>query len=115
MRFGAGKGTFAEASASLGRAVSGCCEKLAQSKKIPVTIAVTGIHLWRSRRDLNPRAAYGDNTISNRARYDHFDTTPYRSLFRTALTIIPEKSCLSRKNAKFVVEIYPAHIRGAEQ
>lgn len=71
--------------------------------------------LWRSRRDLNPRAAYGDNTISNRARYDHFDTTPYMSLFRTALTIIPEKSCLSRKNAKFVVEIYPAHICGAEQ
>ena len=32
---------------------------------------------WRSWRDLNPRAAHHGNTISNRARYDHFDTTPY--------------------------------------
>ncbi len=32
---------------------------------------------WRSRWDLNPRAATNGNTISNRARYDHFDTTPY--------------------------------------
>ena len=32
---------------------------------------------WRSRRDSNPRAAFGDYTISSRARYDHFDTTPY--------------------------------------
>lgn len=33
--------------------------------------------LWRSRWDLNPRAAHHGNTISNRARYGHFDTTPY--------------------------------------
>ena len=26
---------------------------------------------------MNPRAAHHDNTISNRARYDHFDTSPY--------------------------------------
>ena len=32
---------------------------------------------WRSRRDSNSRAAFGDYTISSRARYDHFDTTPY--------------------------------------
>lgn len=32
---------------------------------------------WRSGRDLNPRAAFDGNTISSRARYDHFDTTPY--------------------------------------
>ena len=33
--------------------------------------------VWRSRRDSNSRAAFGDYTISSRARYDHFDTTPY--------------------------------------
>ena len=31
---------------------------------------------WRRRRDSNPRAAHHGNTISNRARYDHFDTSP---------------------------------------
>ena len=31
---------------------------------------------WRRRWDLNPRARFADNTISNRARYDHFDTSP---------------------------------------
>ena len=30
---------------------------------------------WRSGRDSNPRAAFDDNTISSRARYDLFDTT----------------------------------------
>ena len=35
------------------------------------------IPTWRRRWDLNPRAAHHDNTISNRARYDHFDTSPY--------------------------------------
>lgn len=34
-----------------------------------------GVFFWRSRRDSNPRAREG-YTISNRARYDHFDTTP---------------------------------------
>ena len=33
--------------------------------------------LWRSGRDSNPRAAFDDNTISSRARYDLFDTTAY--------------------------------------
>ena len=32
---------------------------------------------WRSGRDSNPRAAFDDNTISSRARYDLFDTTAY--------------------------------------
>ena len=35
---------------------------------------------WRSGRDLNPRAAFDGNTISSRARYDHFDTTAYKML-----------------------------------
>ena len=35
------------------------------------------VDLWRSRRDSNPRAAFDDYTISSRARYDLFDTTPY--------------------------------------
>ena len=34
--------------------------------------------LWRSRRDSNSRAAFDGHTISSRARYDHFDTTPDR-------------------------------------
>ena len=48
------------------------------------------LFFWRSWRDLNPRAAHHGNTISNRARYDHFDTTPYysKSAHRTDLDII---------------------------
>ena len=44
---------------------------------------------WRSGRDSNPRAAFDDNTISSRARYDLFDTTAYSLLLRTAKFIIP--------------------------
>ena len=33
---------------------------------------------WRSGRDSNSRAGFAGNTISSRARYDHFDTTAYR-------------------------------------
>ena len=36
-----------------------------------------GCFVWRRWWDLNPRAPHQDNTISNRARYDHFDTSPY--------------------------------------
>ena len=36
--------------------------------------------LWRRWWDLNPRAAHHGNTISNRARYDHFDTSPFIQL-----------------------------------
>ena len=32
---------------------------------------------WRSGRDSNPRYAFDVHTISSRARYDRFDTTPY--------------------------------------
>ena len=32
---------------------------------------------WRSGRDSNPRTAFDRHTISSRARYDRFDTTPY--------------------------------------
>ena len=46
------------------------CTKKAPTKSM--------LFFWRSWRDLNPRAAHHGNTISNRARYDHFDTTPYR-------------------------------------
>lgn len=35
-------------------------------------------HPWRKRWDSNPRAL-ADNSISSRARYDHFDTSPYRA------------------------------------
>ncbi len=39
--------------------------------------ALCRLFFWRSGRDLNPRAAFDGNTISSRARYDHFDTTAY--------------------------------------
>jgi hypothetical protein len=45
-------------------------EKVAASD---MTLAAT----WRSGRDSNPRTAFDRHTISNRARYDHFDTTAY--------------------------------------
>ena len=35
-----------------------------------------GAPSWRSGRDSNPRAAQHGHTISSRARYDRFDTTP---------------------------------------
>ncbi len=40
---------------------------------------------WRSRRDSNSRAAFGDYTISSRARYDHFDTTPYAVMLNNSI------------------------------
>ena len=36
--------------------------------------------LWRSGRDSNPRTAFDRHTISSRARYDRFDTTPWYPL-----------------------------------
>ena len=51
---------------------------------------------WRSGRDSNPRAAFGDHTISSRARYDHFDTTAYLCL--TANTIITKNGAKSSLN-----------------
>ena len=45
------------------------------------------VDLWRSRRDSNPRAREG-YTISNRARYDHFDTTPCSHLRKKCLIVV---------------------------
>ncbi len=46
-------------------------------KEKPVISMITGFsHLWRSGRDSNPRTAFDRHTISSRARYDRFDTTP---------------------------------------
>src|ERR1041385_3063178 len=33
---------------------------------------------WRRGWDSNPRAAFGDKTLSRRPRYDHFGTSPVR-------------------------------------
>ena len=46
-----------------------------------------GVFFWRSRRDSNPRAREG-YTISNRARYDHFDTTPCVTLCKKCLIVV---------------------------
>ena len=62
-------------------------------KRVPV--------FWRSGRDLNPRAAFDGNTISSRARYDHFDTTAYEiALCNTAKIIIPNSTGLSSKKTE---------------
>ena len=45
-----------------------------QKKKTP---AIARVLMWRSRRDSNPRYAHHVHTISNRARYGHFDTAPH--------------------------------------
>ena len=47
------------------------------TKRKPCRLSSTGFSLWRSRRDSNPRYAFDVHTISSRARYDRFDTTPY--------------------------------------
>ena len=60
---------------------------------------------WRSGRDLNPRAAFDGNTISSRARYDHFDTTAYFIMLRaTADVIIPNRRRLSSIYRHFLRE-----------
>ena len=43
------------------------------------------LRIWRRWRDSNPRAAHHGYTISSRARYDHFDTSPYKIVY-VALT-----------------------------
>ena len=50
-------------------------------------------HLKRRRWDLNPRAPEG-NSISSRARYDHFDTSPIHEIYftRTGRECQPEKT-----------------------
>ena len=54
-------------------------ESLPTNKNAPVRW--TGVFLWRSGRDSNPRAAQHGHTISSRARYDRFDTTPCDNCF----------------------------------
>lgn len=49
-------------------------ETVARQKKTPDTNVSGVFTFWRSGRDSNPRAAFDGHTISNRARYDHFDT-----------------------------------------
>ena len=39
------------------------------------------VPFWRSGRDSNPRTAFDRHTISSRARYDRFDTTPWHHRF----------------------------------
>ena len=48
-----------------------------QKRKVQQTLEFTGL-FWRSGWDSNPRTL-ADQTISNRSRYDHFDTTPCMS------------------------------------
>lgn len=67
------------------------------------------LFFWRSGRDLNPRAAFDDNTISSRARYDHFDTTAYEiALCNTAKIIIPNSAGLSSKKTENLHVFSPA-------
>ena len=47
------------------------------SEKVNRQASFETCRFWRSGRDSNPRAAFDDNTISSRARYDLFDTTAY--------------------------------------
>lgn len=56
-----------------------------QLKSTVAICIIATVPLWRSGRDSNPRAAHHGNTISSRARYDLFDTTPYE-LFRCRMT-----------------------------
>ena len=56
-------------------------ENPCKTKKNPrnhCTVRLLGLFIfWRSGRDSNPRYAFDVHTISSRARYDRFDTTPY--------------------------------------
>ena len=55
------------------------------TKRKSCRLSSTGFSLWRSGRDSNPRYAFDVHTISSRARYDRFDTTP-SSVVRGACT-----------------------------
>ena len=50
--------------------------KMKNTKRKSCQLSLTGFSLWRSGRDSNPRYAFDVHTISSRARYDRFDTTP---------------------------------------
>ena len=62
---------------------------------------------WRSGRDSNPRYAFDVHTISSRARYDRFDTTPYAivrgGLPRFGSIVVGQSSLISiYQNIEFV-------------
>ena len=46
------------------------------------------VNKWRRRWDSNPRTAFGDQTISSRSRYDHFDTSPYNGHIARKSTLL---------------------------
>lgn len=66
--FGVDQGLTAPLKAHKGRG------KGQQAKQKPVTLVVTGFSLaqWEG---FEPSSRFSGYTISNRARYDHFDTT----------------------------------------
>ena len=68
------------------------CNKTARNcqKKNPYQVRLDK-GLWRNGRDSNPRAAHHGNTISSRARYDHFDTIP-KCLFHQLIYYITKNA-----------------------
>ena len=68
---------------------------------------------WRSRRDSNSRAAFGDYTISSRARYDHFDTTPYSLWLRDSMDYYTKKNTVVKKKIAKSGIIFSAAAQGA--
>lgn len=74
-----------------------------KKKKAPCT--AWHFSFWRRRRDSNPRAAHHGNTISSRARYDHFDTSP------ACLLKCRKGSIFANKSHYFhIIRISPAHV-----
>ena len=64
---------------------------------------------WRRWWDLNPRAAHHGNTISNRARYDHFDTSPnIRPLTQATIILYQQIDNKSRVFVHFLILIFVA-------
>ena len=51
--------------------------KMNNTKRKSHRLTSTGFSLWRRRRDSNPRTAFNDYTISNRARSTSYATSPY--------------------------------------
>ena len=65
-----------------------------QNKKAHLSVCFL---FWRSRRDSNSRAAFGDYTISSRARYDHFDTTPYSLALNNSIVYYSKDLAIVKK------------------
>ena len=60
----------------IGNAVNNVTSAFFGHRKIHRNSIKITVDLWRSGRDSNPRTAFDRHTISSRARYDRFDTTP---------------------------------------